>query len=212
MILSLDSFEERYGFKVIYAKAKSKEYGWRNLTQKVILENGKAYYETRDTSNFTKGYLNTNAYCRPSCYECKFKGFPRIADITIADFWGVESVNQSMEKNLGTSLVMINSHKGAAFFEKIKPRINSIEVPFDSILAGNPALVRPLDPPIVDREQFFEDVDKMTFTQLADAVKRIILSKHYANSLNITLGRKYVLKTLSFLKHMLRLMLQKQER
>ena len=164
----LDSFEERYGSKVIYAKAKSKEYGWRNLTQKVILENGKAYYETRDTSNFTKGYLNTNAYCRPSCYECKFKGFPRIADITIADFWGVENVDQSMEKNLGTSLVMINSQKGAAYFERIKPRINSVEVPFESILAGNPALVRPLDPPIVDREQFFEDVDKMTFTQLAE--------------------------------------------
>ena len=164
----LDSFEERYGSKVVYAKAKSKEYGWRNLTQKVILENGKAYYETRDTSNFTKGYLNTNAYCRPSCYECKFKGFPRIADITIADFWGVENVYQSMEKNLGTSLVMINSQKGAAYFERIKPRINSIEVPFDSILAGNPALVRPLDPPIVDRKQFFEDVDEMTFTQLAE--------------------------------------------
>jgi len=164
----LDSFEERYGSKVVYAKAKSKEYGWRNLTQKVVLENGKAYYETRDTSNFTKGYLHTNAYCRPSCYDCKFKGFPRMADITVADFWGVENVDQSLEKNLGTSLVMVNSKKGAEYFEKIKPRINSLEVPFDSILAGNPSLVEPLEPSRVDREQFFEDVDKMTFTQLAE--------------------------------------------
>lgn len=163
----LDSFEERYGSKVVYAKAKSKEYGWRNLTQKVVLENGKAYYETRYDNDFTKGYLFTNAYCRPSCYDCKFKGFPRIADITIADFWGIEYVDQSMEKDLGTSLVMVNSQKGAEYFEKIKPRINFIEVPFESILWGNPALVRPLDPPIVDREQFFEDVDKMPFTQLA---------------------------------------------
>ena len=37
----LDSFEERDGSKVVYCKAKSKEYGWRNLTQKVILENGR---------------------------------------------------------------------------------------------------------------------------------------------------------------------------
>lgn len=164
----LDSFEERYGSKVVYAKAKSKEYGWRNLTQKVVLENGKAYYETRDTSNFTKGYLHTNAYCRPSCYDCKFKGFPRMADITVADFWGVENVDQSLEKNLGTSLVMVNSKKGAEYFEKIKPRINFLEVPFESILAGNPSLVEPLEPSRVDREQFFEDVDKMTFTQLAE--------------------------------------------
>ena len=55
----LDSFEERYGHKVIYAKAKSKEFGWRNLTQKIILDDGKSYYETRDQSNFTKGYLRT---------------------------------------------------------------------------------------------------------------------------------------------------------
>ena len=163
----LDSFEERYGSKVVYAKAKSKEYGWRNLTQKVILENGKAYYEDRYVNNFTKGYLHTNAYCRPSCYECPFKGFPRIADITIADFWGVENVDQSMEKNLGTSLVMISSQKGANYYERIKPRINSIEVPFESILAGNPMLVASLELPTIDRKLFFEDVDKMTFTELS---------------------------------------------
>ena len=164
----LDSFEERYGSKVVYVKSKSKEYGWRNLTQKVMLENGKAYYETRDVNLFSIGYLSTNAYCRPSCYECKFKGFPRIADITIADFWGVENVDQSMEKNLGTSLVMVNSKKGAEYFERIMPRINFVEVPFESILAGNPMLNASLESPRVDRDQFFEDVDKMTFMQLAE--------------------------------------------
>lgn len=164
----LDSFEERYGSKVVYAKAKSKEFGWRNLTQKVILDNGKAVYETRYTSNFTKGYLFTNAYCRPSCYECKFKGFPRIADITIADFWGVENVSNALEKDLGTSLVLVNSKRGADYFDRIKPRINFVEAPFESILAGNPMLNASLEPPRVDRDQFFEDVDKMTFSQLAE--------------------------------------------
>ena len=62
----LKSFEERYGSPVVYAKAKSKEYGWRNLTQKVILADGRHLYETLDQSNFTKGYLRTNVYCRPS--------------------------------------------------------------------------------------------------------------------------------------------------
>ena len=163
----IQSFEERYGSPVVYAKAKSKEYGWRNLTQKVILADGRHIYETRNQSNYTKGYLITNVYCRPSCYDCKFKGFPRISDITLADFWGIENVNQSMEKDLGTSLVMVNSQKGVAFFEKAKARAKTIEVPFQSILAGNRALVSPLDPPKVDRTKFFEDLDKMTFTELA---------------------------------------------
>lgn len=164
----LDSYEERYGSKVVYCKAKSKEYGWRNLTQKVILANGKAYYETKDQSNFTKGYLQTGVYCRPSCYDCKFKGYPRIADITLADFWGIENVNRSMEKNLGTSLVMINSKKGEAYFEQVKKRINYVEVPFNSIEAGNRSLNLSVDPPKVSREEFFADLDKMSFLQIAD--------------------------------------------
>lgn len=164
----INSFEERYGSPVVYAKAKSKEYGWRNLTQKVILKDGRHIYETRHQSNFTKGYLKTNAYCRPSCYKCLFKGFPRIADITLADFWGIERINKSMEKNLGTSLVMINSMKGEAFFEKVKNRARVIPVPFKSILSGNPALLKPLSPPLVDRNQFFDDLDTMSFSELAN--------------------------------------------
>lgn len=164
----LDSFEERYGSKVVYCKAKSKEYGWRNLTQKVILANGKHVYETKEQSNYTKGYLQTGVYCRPSCYECKFKGYPRMSDITLADFWGIENVDSSMEKNLGTSLVMINSRKGESYFEKVKKRINYVEVPFNSIEAGNPSLNKPLTAAIVDRKKFFEDLDKMTFLQIAD--------------------------------------------
>ncbi len=164
----IDSFEERYGHKVVYAKAKSKEYGWRNLTQKVILDNGKSYFETREQSNFTKGYLRTGVYCRPSCYDCKFKGYPRISDITLADFWGIEKVNTSMEKNLGTSLVMINSKKGERYFETVKGRINYVKVPFDSIEGGNRSLNLSVDPPKVDRKQFFEDLDNMSFLQIAD--------------------------------------------
>lgn len=164
----IDSYEERYGSKVVYAKAKSKEYGWRNLTQKVILEDGRHMYETREQSNFTKGYLQTGVYCRPSCYDCKFKGYPRISDITLADFWGIEKVNTSMEKNLGTSLVMINSRKGEKYFENVKSHINYVEVPFNSIEAGNRSLNLSVDPPKVDRNQFFEDLDKMSFLQIAD--------------------------------------------
>ncbi len=169
----LDSYEERYGSKVVYCKAKSKEYGWRNLTQKVILSNGKSYYETKDHNDFTKGYLRTNAYCRPSCYDCKFKGFPRIADITLADFWGIESVDKTMDKNLGTSLVLINSKKGEAFFERVKSRVNLVQVPFSKAVSGNPSFVKSLEPAKVNRDAFFDDLDKMSFITLADKYFRL---------------------------------------
>lgn len=189
----LDSYEERYGSKVIYCKAKSKEYGWRNLTQKVILENGKVYYETKNQSNFTKGYLRTGVYCRPSCYDCKFKGYPRIADITLADFWGIEKVDKSLEKNLGTSLVMVNSKKGENYFEAVKKRINYVHVPFESIEAGNRSLNLSVDPPKVNREEFFSDLDKMTFLQIAE--KYITPKK-----INKLARLKQIIKTIRFIR------------
>lgn len=164
----IDSFEDRYGSKVIYAKAKSKEYGWHKLTQKVILENGKHVYEPVDVSNFTKGYLTTGAYCRPSCYECKFKGFPRIADITLGDFWGISEFDKSWDKDLGISLVMINSEKGEKIFEKIKNRLNYRSLTFEQCSKNNPSLYSSLNPPRVNRQEFFEDLDKMSFEDIAN--------------------------------------------
>jgi acetyltransferase-like isoleucine patch superfamily enzyme/coenzyme F420-reducing hydrogenase beta subunit len=164
----LDSFEERYGSPVVYSRSKSKELGWRNLTQKVILANGKSYYEKKDENNYIKGYLGFNIISRPSCYDCQFRGFPRIADITIADYWGIEKIKQNLDKNLGTSLIMLNSQKGIDYFEKIKANINYIQTPFESALKGNPILLKsPQQKKNIDRQQFFEDLDKLHFTQLA---------------------------------------------
>lgn len=197
----LDSFEERYGHKVVYCKAKSKEYGWRNLTQKVILANGKEYYETGSQSNFTKGYLRTHVYARPSCYACKFKGYPRMSDITLADFWKIEEVDKTLDKNLGTSLVMVNSEKGKAFFERVKARINYHTVPFSSIEAGNRALNYSMTPPLVDRKQFFEDLDRMNFLQIAAKYidnQKPTLKGRIKKCLKATLGLCRLLRTLRF--------------
>jgi len=199
----LGSFEERYGSPVVYSKAKSKEYGWRNLTQKVILKNGEAKYETRHESLFTIGYLNTNAYCRPSCYDCKFKDFPRIADITLADFWGIEKYDTSMEKDLGTSMIMLNSQKGVNFFENVKARLNYIKMDYNTIFDGNLALVKSLDPPKVDRAQFFNDLDKMTFTEVAN--KHFNLNRPKSN------GIKYILRKLKRILGLAKLIAEKAQ-
>lgn len=164
----LDSFEDRYGSKVIYAKAKSKEYGWRNRTNKIKLADGRVKYETKHESNFGKGFTGTHAYCRPSCYECKFRRFPRISDISLADFWGIEKFDKNLEKNLGTSLVLINSEKGKEWFERIKSRLNYIKVPLKYAIEGNPALIRDSVKPTIDRDRFFEDVKVMPFTEIAE--------------------------------------------
>lgn len=158
----LDSLERKYNSKVIYVKAKNKELGWRNLTRKVTFANGQSYYGVFMDDDFRRGY-HTNVFCRPSCYECKFKGFPRMADITIADFWGIEKVDKNLDNNIGTSMVLLNSHKGEKFFNDVKDRFESREVSFESIFSGNPALLKPIEPAKIDRKAFFEDLDEYDF-------------------------------------------------
>lgn len=158
----LDSLEKKYNSRVVYVKAKNKELGWRNLTRKVTFENGQSYYGVHMEDDFRRGY-HTNVFCRPSCYDCQFKGFPRIADITIADYWGIEKVDKNLDNNIGTSMILLNSIKGEAYFEKIKDKIEYKETPFESVLGGNIALRKSIEPSKIDRKAFFEDLDAHDF-------------------------------------------------
>ena len=180
----LDYIEEKNGSKIIWTENKSKEYGWNKLTQKFIFENGEEYFDTDKTSLFTHGYIVSHLYCRPSCYECEFKGFPRIADITIGDFWGITKHSKNHNSNMGTNLVMINSSKGQRYFDKIKKRVNIEETPLEWALSGNPALTSSISRLSDKRAEFFEDLEAISFDELVkkyDPVQpsklRIVLRK-----------------------------------
>lgn len=162
----LDSLERKYGGKVIYVKAKNKELGWRNLTRKVIFDNGKAYYGVSMDDDFRRGY-HTNVYCRPSCYACQYKGFPRMSDITVGDCWGIEKIDKNLDNNIGTSVILLNSKKGLDYYEKIKNRLESREVELSMVLPGNPALIKSLTHSKIDRKQFFDDLDVLDFEAIA---------------------------------------------
>ena len=164
----LDSLELMHGGKVVYVKAKNKELGWRNLTRKVVFDNNKQYYGVKMDDDFRRGY-HTNVFCRPSCYSCQYKGFPRMADLTIADFWGIEKVDKNFDNNIGTSLILVNSRKGLDYFNQANQSLEWRECDFSSILQGNLALTTPLSPAKIDRDAFFKDLDATSFE---DVVKK----------------------------------------
>lgn len=164
----LDYLEDKYGSKVVYYKAKNKELGWRKLTTKVVFENGKVVYEDKDKSYFTYGYVSTHAYARPSCYDCKFKGFPRIADITIGDMWGAERlVDRDMDNDLGTSVIMFNSQKGKIFYQEMKSAFKEKHITLEDVLKNNKALVKSMAKPSIDREEFYKDLSSKPFKDVA---------------------------------------------
>ena len=189
----LDYIEKKYGAKIIDTENKNKEYGWRNLTQKFLLENGEEIFDTCDNSLFTKGFIGSRLYCRPSCYACKFKGFPRLADITIGDYWGKEKHSDMQDDNLGTSVILVNTSKGATYFEQVKKRIHCNEIPLEWIVQGNPALVKPITPNInINRKEFFCELEREPFPQVVEKYSKD----------NVSIGKVW-------LKQLLRLVLQK---
>ena len=164
----LDNLEKKHNSKIVYYKAKNKELGWRQLTTKVVFKNGAVLYDKRDTNPFTHGFISTHAYSRPSCYDCKFKGNPRIADITIGDLWGAERiVSSDYDHDLGTSVIMVSSKKGLDFYNEAKSGFREKEIPYEAILKGNQALVSSLSKPNIDRIKFYEDLDQLDFDEFA---------------------------------------------
>ena len=119
----MDMLEKRYGSKAIGIKFKNKKWGWHNFSMRVDFENGEQYCEDRWHDLFFIGYLQCGNFSRPSCYECQFKGFPHKSDITLADFWGIEKIDLSMDQDRGTSLVMVNSDKGMELFNAAKNQL-----------------------------------------------------------------------------------------
>lgn len=164
----LNSLEKTYEGKITFIKDKNKDHGWRSLARKITFDNGSVYYGEGHEDHYRRGY-HLNAFERPSCYGCKFKGIPRISDITLGDFWGIENIDPSIDKNLGTSLIMVNSKKGANFFENVKPRLTIKEFSLEQIAKGNSQAIYGVIeyPKNIDRNAFFEDLDKMPFDECA---------------------------------------------
>lgn len=181
----LDSLEIKYNSTIVDVKAKNKELGWRNLTRKVTFANGDIYYGVLMDDDYRRGY-HTNVFCRPSCYECKFKGLPRIADISLGDFWGIEKVDPNLDNNVGTSTILINSDRGKSYFNHIKDKLQLKETQFEATFGGNAALFRSIEPAKIDRKKFFEELDSDTFDNVS---KKYFPLSTYKNKLFGTIKR-----------------------
>ena len=163
----MNMLEKRHGSTATQIKFKNKKWGWHNFSMRVDFENGNQYCEDRYHDLFFIGYLQYGNFARPSCYKCRFKGFPQKSDITLADFWGIEKIDKTMDQDKGTSLVMINSEKGYRLFNIISDRICSKEFSVNEAAMGNPAMSSSLVSTIDNRKDFFDDLNVMGFEDLA---------------------------------------------
>lgn len=125
--LYIKYLEEKYKSKVVDFKFRDKEKGWatKNLsTIRVIFEDGREVTEFAKYNNFNRAFLN-NYILRPGCHNCELTGNDGLADMTIGDFWGIESVMPQYAKRQknGISIIKINTEKGNSLFENISEKL-----------------------------------------------------------------------------------------
>lgn len=163
----VDWLERTHNSKIVSIKAKNKEHGWRSLARKVVFESGEVYYGEGEEDPYRRG-CHWNYYERPSCHQCPFKGFPRCADISLGDFWGIDRIAPDLDHNLGTSCIFVNTAKGAAFFERAKSLMELRAFPLEAVLRGNrEPLMTPAPMPNYDRAAFFADLRELPFEETA---------------------------------------------
>lgn len=164
----LDMLRERYQSKIVRVWFKNKEKGWNSFCTRVDFANGTHYLRNRRHDYFMRGYIGPRKYyTRPACTRCRYKGIPRQADITLADFWGIARINPALDEDLGTSAVLLNSEKGRTLYAAARSKIHSYDMTLEDIRKGNGALhasVRLAG----DRDAFFRDLDRMRFDELID--------------------------------------------
>lgn len=161
--------ERQVGSKLVSSISKNKELGWNMLTSKEIFADGTIKYLTKHDNLFTHCYLATNAFCRPSCYDCRFKGVPLYSDLTVADCWCMDDVLQGMLKqNLGVTLLLVNNTKGRRLFEMAKSSMYIQKVDFKQARAGNLMIDQSLPPPRYPREEVFKTLNELGFHGLVE--------------------------------------------
>ena len=157
----IEYLEKKHGSKAVFYKAKSKELGWRKLSTRIEYANGETDIIAGDENPWLKMQYKVPEICRPSCFECPFKGFPRTSDITIGDLWAKPgSIPQSLDSNLGTSIVFANSEKGEAFLSRCLKKTEYQEFSYETAAEGNFHLEQPVRPSSHNREVFFQDLNE----------------------------------------------------
>jgi coenzyme F420-reducing hydrogenase beta subunit len=169
---------------------RDKLFGWKRLCFSMELsdiQNNKKSVISSDynKNEYGKGFL-CNLYLRPSCYRCPVRPLKSGSDITIGDYWGIQNVLPEFDDDKGTSLVMVNTGKGRAFYDQV--HTNSIERSYEDAVAGNSMIEKsaPINP---KRGIFFRDWHTKEVTVLINELTAVAFYRPVKNRIRALIAR-----------------------
>ncbi len=134
--------KEKKANKKVVRFFRDKRYGWKPPVFRLVYED-----DTHESVEYAENYPSAlfspkNAIQRNSCYACKFERYPRMADISLGDYFVQKNaldisgkVVEASKDNKGDSLITVNTVQGAKFFEQIKPNISYTQLQLHTVTA-----------------------------------------------------------------------------
>lgn len=146
--------------------------------------------------DYPRGYyifgFMTGLFLRNSCYSCHWASSNRCSDITIGDFWGLGNLcHNKIDKERGVSEVLLNTEKGASFFEASKKLCNFESRNLEEAINGNGRFKHPSERhPLY--YQFQQMYVKKGFTQSCRKCLRNDYKQYYTSKLKQSLYKLLV--------------------
>lgn len=91
---------------------RDKTTGWNSYSFTISFNDGTKFTERASCNMFMSLFLS-DYIIKKGCFNCPFKQPYSKADITMGDLWGLKQLRPDNYDNLGTSLVIVNTEKGA---------------------------------------------------------------------------------------------------
>lgn len=136
---------------------RSKATGWKGYSFMIENKDGNVFSELGSKNAFMRGFL-ANLYTRPSCQKCPAKQLKSGSDITLGDFWGINSLMPEIDDDKGISVVIVNTEKGRKVIHIVD---NLIQASWSDICSKNPAVVKSVTAS-AKKDQFFQE-DGLSF-------------------------------------------------
>lgn len=167
----------------IIFKDKSTGWKWDAYSFSITLSN-KNFTENVWRQPYMQLFLH-DFILRPSCHFCHFRNGKSGADMTIADYWGIEKNHPDFFDDIGVSALISWNHP---LYNCIESFANYVETTFDEFCYGNPAL-KNSPPKNIHSKLFYLMYDKFHFP----------LKLSLKAGLAIKYSYKYLQKNVSFL-------------
>lgn len=152
----LDWLSESYGSKVNSYCHRGRGDKWGTYEEHCKLADGRIM--KGDSCSTVWKRIWSSLCLRPSCYVCSYHSLDRPGNITIGDFWGVESVFPDIPDKTGVSCLLVNNALGLEVIRGVGSELELVACSVDDVAnSKQPMLQHPRSIP-ADRDDFWSEL------------------------------------------------------